>query len=72
MARQVCDLLNHLTHGDPVGAEFNAVHFTDRSIGYSVGRITTDPDFWGFICSQTVSWLVVLRADMEECFPSPD
>jgi len=69
--RQVCELLNHLTHGDPVGAEFNAVYLSNRARGYVVGRITTDPEFCDFVCSQAVSWLVVLRAVMEECFPSP-
>jgi len=68
-AREVCDMLNHLVHGDPIGAELNAIHLSDGVVGYVVGRQIDAASFCDFLCSQAVSWLVVLRAAMHDCFP---
>lgn len=56
------ETLNHLTHGDPVGAGFNVIELPGGSLGYSMGKTTDSPRLCDFICEQTLSWLLVLTA----------
>ena len=69
-ARKVCETLNHLVHGDPFAAEFNLVALDQDAWGYAVGRVLNDPHLCDFVCDQSISWLTVLAANANACFPS--
>jgi hypothetical protein len=68
-AKQICDVFNHIVHGDPVAADWNLVHLTDDSLGYSIGKIINDPELCDFICFQSYCYLIVLMGMMAACFP---
>jgi hypothetical protein len=68
-ARQVCETLNHLIHGDPYSAEFNLVALEQDAWGYAVGRVLNNPRLCDFVCDQTISWLTVLSGIAGGCFP---
>ena len=68
-AKQICDVFNHIVHGDPVGANWNLVRLSDYGLGYSVGKVINDPELCDFICFQSYCYLVVLMAMMAACFP---
>lgn len=68
-ARKVCRTLDHLVHGDPMGADFNLISLGEQGLGYAVGRVTDHPELCDFVCDQAISWLSVLCAMMGACFP---
>jgi hypothetical protein len=68
-AQEICDTFNHLVHGDPIGASFNLVKLDDMSLGYSVGKALSEPDFCDFICFQTYCYLIVIMGRTAQCFP---
>lgn len=68
-SRLVCDTFNHLVHGDPLGADWNLVQSKATGLGYSVGKVTNDPELCDFICYQTQMYLIVLMSMMATCFP---
>lgn len=70
MTKIVCDTLNHLVHGDPIGAEWNLVQTKTTGLGYSVGKVIDDPELCDFICFQTQMYLIVLMSMMAACFPN--
>lgn len=67
--KEITDQLNHLVHGDPMGAEWNLVETPGGGLGYSVGRIVDEPRFADWLCDQTISWLVVLTGRAASLFP---
>ncbi|MCZ8033120.1 MAG: hypothetical protein ACK5V2_18070 [Pseudomonadota bacterium] len=69
-ARMTCDFLNHLVHGDPYAAEYNLVALGEDAWGYGVGRNLTDAPLCDFVCDQSISWLTVLAANANACFPA--
>lgn len=69
-AKQICDLFNHILHGDPIGSSFNLVHLDSGSFGYSVSKTLHDPELCDFICFQSYSYLIVLMGRMVACFPN--
>ena len=68
-AQEICNTFNSLTHGDPIGSEFNLVNLSDGGVGYSVGKVLNEPDFCDFICFQSYIYLMVIMARMAGCFP---
>lgn len=66
---EVCDHLNHIVHGDPIGAEWNIVCLGSGTFGYSMGRATSDPELCDWVCDQAMSWLVVLTGRAASIFP---
>lgn len=68
-AKQICEIFNHIVHGDPIGSTWNLVHLSDGSLGYSVGKVVNDPKLCDFICLQSYCYLVVLMGKMATCFP---
>ena len=68
-AKQICDLFNHITHGDPVGASFNLVQLGERGLGYAVGKALLEPELCDFICFQSYCYLIVIMGRMAACFP---
>jgi len=68
-ADEVCQQLNHLVHGDPVGATWNLIHSSDGCLGYGMGRNLNDPQFCDWLCDQTISWLTVLTGRAASLFP---
>ncbi len=68
-AKQICDVFNHVVHGDPVGANWNLVRLSDYGLGYSVGKVINDPELCDFICFQSYLYLIVLMGMMAACFP---
>lgn len=68
-AKQICESFGHIVHGDPIGSQWNLVHLSDGGLGYSVGKVITDPDLCDFICFQSYCYLVVLMGMMVACFP---
>jgi hypothetical protein len=69
-AKQLCDTLNHLVHGDPLGAEYNLPQFGEIGSGYAPSKMLSNPGLSDFICSFAVCWLVVLLGMMGACFPT--
>jgi hypothetical protein len=69
-AKQICDIFNHIVHGDPIGSAWNLVKLNDNSLGYSVGKVINDPELCDFICFQTYCYLIVLQGMMAACFPN--
>ena len=68
-ARKVCRTLDHLVHGDPMGADFNLISLGEQGLGYAVGRVVNHPELCDFVCDQAISWLSILCAMMGACFP---
>ena len=69
-ARMVCETLNHLVHGDPFAAEYNLVALGEDAWGHGVGRNLGDAPLCDFVCEQAISWLTVLAANANACFPT--
>lgn len=68
-AKQICDIFNHVVHGDPVGSAWNLIRLSDDRLGYSVGKVIDDPELCDFICFQSYCYLIVLMGMMAACFP---
>lgn len=67
--KTICDLFNHIVHGDPVGASWNLTKLNDGTLGYTVGKVTNDTELCDFICFQSYCYLIVLMSMMTACFP---
>lgn len=68
-AKAIAVMLHHITHGDPVGAEFNLVELGEHGQGYAVGKALSEPELCDFICFQAYLYLIVLMGRMVGCFP---
>lgn len=68
-AKQICEVFNHIVHGDPVGASWNLVRLSDSGLGYSVSKVINDPELCDFICFQSCCYIIVLMGMMAACFP---
>jgi hypothetical protein len=68
-AKQICDTFNHLVHGDPIGSSFNLVTLDDKTLGYAVGKVLSEPEFCDFVCLQSYCYLIILMGRMTQCFP---
>ncbi len=68
-ARKLAKALHHITHGDPIGSFYNLVHVGEGNLGYSVTKVTNDPELCDFVCGQAVCYLIVLMATASSCFP---
>ena len=68
-AKQICDTLNHVVHGDPIGSSFNLVDLGSGGLGYAVGKALSQPDLCDFICFQSYCYLIVLMGRTAGCFP---
>ena len=56
-AKEICGSCNHITHGDPVAADSNAVPLGDGSLGYSVGKVLGNPALCDALATQGRSYL---------------
>ncbi|TKB91171.1 MAG: hypothetical protein E8D40_09475 [Nitrospira sp.] len=70
MGRKICDLYNHLVHGDPMASQWNTIDLPGGGIGYASGRITDRPELCDIIASNTYAHMLVLMAMMTATFPS--
>ena len=68
-AQDICNTFNSLTHGDPMGSTYNLVNLPAGGLGYSVGKVLTEPDLCDFVCFQSYLYLIVIMARMARCFP---
>lgn len=68
-AQKICELFNHITHGDPIGSNYNICAIDGVKLGYSVGKNLNDTELCDFICFQAYCYLIVLMARMVGCFP---
>lgn len=68
-AKQVCDSLNHLIHGDPASCDMNLVSLGDVGMGYAPSKALQSPDVCDFVCFLAVTWLIVLLGMTCACFP---
>ncbi len=68
-AKDICDIFNHVVHGDPIGATFNIVDLGAGGLGYSVGKVLDAPELCDFICFQSYCYLIVIMARMSAFFP---
>jgi len=57
-AQEICSTFNSLTHGDPMGANFNLVSLPTGGFGYSVGKVQNEPEFCDFVCFQSYLYLI--------------
>lgn len=69
-AKELCLFFGHIVHGDPFSSEHNIINLTDGRLGYSVGKVTTDPELCDFICFNSLCYLIVLIGMMKACFPN--
>jgi len=65
----VCEDLNHVIHGDPIGAQSNLVDLGEAGMGYSVGKVVNDPQLCDVICCQAMCYLLVLTEIAKRLFP---
>jgi len=68
-AKEICEYYNHITHGDPISADSNAVPLGDGSLGYSVDKVLGDPLLCDALATQGRSYLGILVAGAIRCFP---
>lgn len=69
VAGQICDLFNHIVHGDPLSSQWNLIPLPDGALGHSSGKMIDSPELCDFICFQTYCYLLVLTGMMAACFP---
>jgi len=69
-AGKVVELFNHITHGDPIGSQWNLVNLGDKGLGYSVSKALNEPELCDFICFNALSYLIVLMAMRDVSFPN--
>lgn len=69
-AKELCQFFGHIVHGDPFGSKYNLINLNDGRLGYSVGKITNDPDLCDFISFNSYCYLIVLMGMMNACFPN--
>lgn len=62
--------LNDLVHGKPDSGKWNIVKLPDGKSGYAVSKILDRPDLCDELCSQIISWLVVVQSMMAHYFPN--
>ena len=67
-AKQICEIFNHVIHGDPKGSSFDLVELGSGGLGYSVGKILSDPELCDFICFQSCCYLITIMARMVAIF----
>ncbi len=68
-AREVCETLSHLVHGDPASSDLNLVPLGNAGMGYTPSKALNSPDVCDFVCFLVLTWLVVLLGMMCACFP---
>jgi hypothetical protein len=68
-AKQMCENLNHLVHGDPVGSDYNLAQLGEVRSGYAPSKMLSNPELCDYVCSFAVCWIVVLLGMMCACFP---
>lgn len=68
-AREICRHFNHIVHGDPIGAKSNIVSLSEGRPGYSVSKMTNNPQLCDEISIQGHSFLTVLTGRAISCFP---
>jgi len=68
--KKVCDTFNHIVHGDPIGADWNLIEIDNNALGYSVGKVTNNPELCDFICYNSYNYLIVLMGRMASIFPN--
>jgi hypothetical protein len=69
LVKTVIETLNHLVHGDPIGAEWNLIQTQKSGLGYSVGKVLNDPELCDYICFNASLYLVTTLGIMASCFP---
>ncbi|MDD1702880.1 MAG: hypothetical protein LUQ31_07890 [Methanoregula sp.] len=69
MVKTITETLNHLVHGDPIGAEWNLVQTQKSGLGYSVGKVLNDPELCDYICFNSYLYLITTLGIMVSCFP---
>ena len=68
--QNILAMFNSLDHGDPASAEFNLVRLSDSTLGYSVSKALSEPEFCDFVCFHAYCYLIVIMGRMAECFPT--
>ncbi len=71
-AKEACEYLNHLIHGDPASSDLNLVSLGDAGMGYTPSKALQSPDVCDFVCFFALPWLVVLLGMMYVCFPEEE
>lgn len=69
VAKEICETFGHIIHGDPISSHWNLIKLSNERLGYSVGKIISDPDLCDFICYQSYCYLIVIMGMMASCFP---
>ncbi len=72
MGRKICDVYNHLVHGDPMASQWNTIDLPSGGLGFASGRITNRPDLCDTIAGNTYAHMLVLMAMMVATFPEID
>jgi hypothetical protein len=68
-AKRICDVHNHIVHGDPIGAYYNLMNLRDGRVGYASGKILDDPELCDGIAMEAQCYLIVLAGRMSGIFP---
>jgi hypothetical protein len=70
IGRPLANVMNSITHGDPDSSIFNIVGIGDGTKGYAVSKMLQNAPLCDKICSDTVSFMVMLIAANSAIFPS--
>lgn len=71
-AKNVCDVHNHIVHGDPFSSYFNLIHLNNGKSAYSSGKMLDNCDLADAIAMETQCYLIVLVERMRQIFPKVD
>jgi hypothetical protein len=61
-------MMNSITHGDPESSIFNLVEVGENSMGYAVSKILENGALCDKICSEAISFMIMLIAANEVIF----
>jgi hypothetical protein len=67
--REITQLLNSLTHGDPDSAVWSLVQMDAGGVGHGVSKIVDNPALCDKVCLDAATWLAVLLGMMSAIFP---
>jgi hypothetical protein len=69
MTKAVCDVHNHIVHGDPISSYYNLIHLGDDRLGYAVGKALNHPELCDQVAIEAQCYLIVLIGRAADIFP---
>ena len=69
MTKAVCDVHNHIVHGDPISSYYNLINLGDGRLGYAVGKVIDHPELCDQVAIEAQCYLIVLIGRATGIFP---